>query len=63
MTNKELQDQLKQYPDDLPVAFFSTYIDECSYGSVDEVDKIGEGFLGDSEHPTDIKCIELFKAF
>lgn len=59
MTNKELQDLLKQYPDDLPVGFFSTYMDETDYGSVDEVTEVRESYLGDPERPTGKKCLEL----
>lgn len=59
MTNKELQELLKQYPDDMPVGFFSTYIDETCYGSVDEVTEVRESYLGDSECPTGVKCLEL----
>ena len=59
MTNKELQLQLKQFPDDMPVGFFSMY--ECSQcsGSVDEVDSVCLGHLGDIDHPSQEECIEL----
>lgn len=59
MTNKELQELLAHYPDDMIVAVFYQY--ECSQygGEVLEVDSVSESYLGDINHPSSVKCLEL----
>lgn len=59
MTNKELQELLAHYPEDMPVAVFCQY--ECSQhgGEVLEVDRVIEDYLGDINHPSSVACLLL----
>lgn len=57
MTNKELQEILIHYPDDMPVAIFSPYEDSNFYGENEKVTRVTEDYLGDVSNPSNVECL------
>lgn len=59
MTNKELQEILIHYPDDMPVAVFRPYMDSQFQGDIIEVINVSEDYLGDVNNPSSVDCLVL----